>query len=78
MVCSDIPAFREQVALYGFNKAVTFVSGANVSAWASAIQVALLQPPQSPYSPNELRTIFERRTWSSVAVDYVRVLKEIP
>ena len=78
VVCSDIPAFREQVALYGFNEAVTFVSGANISAWASAIQVALRQPPQSPYSPDDLRTIFERRTWSSVAVDYVRVLNERP
>lgn len=76
VVCADIPAFREQVQLYGFDRAVSFVSGANISAWASAIQVVLRQPPQSPYSSDELHSLFARRTWKNVAADYVRVLSE--
>ena len=74
VVCADIPAFREQVDLYGFKEAVTFVGGSSISMWASAIQDALRQPSQSPYSHEELRLIFERRSWENVADDFVRVM----
>jgi glycosyltransferase involved in cell wall biosynthesis len=74
VVCADIPAFREQVALYGFKDAVTFVNGRTINAWATGIQNALLQAPLSPYSIEQLRTLFARRTWSNVAADYIRVI----
>jgi glycosyltransferase involved in cell wall biosynthesis len=77
VICADIPAFREQVALYGFAEAVTFVSEPSTSAWASAIQTALLQRfNSSPYSYDRLQSIFARRSWQTVALDYVNALSK--
>lgn len=74
VVCSDIPAFREQVDLYGFKKAVKFVSGTKSMDWSSAIKLALAQPARSPYSYDDICKAFARRTWKDVANDYVRAL----
>ena len=73
VLCSDIPAFREQVELYGFDQAVTFVDGQCAEAWASAIKIALHQTSQSPYTSEQLNLLFKRRTWRNVAEEYSRL-----
>jgi len=74
VICADIPAFREQVALFGFKDAVAFVNGRSIDVWAVVIQNALFQAPLSPYSLDQLRSFFARRTWGRVASDYMRVI----
>lgn len=74
VVCADIPAFREQIEIYGFDKAVTFVSEATPAAWSEAIRAALAAPRLRPYSTEELQALFARRTWSTVAKAYTETL----
>jgi glycosyltransferase involved in cell wall biosynthesis len=74
VVCSDIPAFREQIDIYGFDKAVTFVSEATPGAWAQAIRKAMTAPRHRPYTTEELQALFARRTWSAVAKAYTETL----
>jgi glycosyltransferase involved in cell wall biosynthesis len=74
VLCSDIPAFREQIRLYGFDRAVTFVVSETAVAWADAIRQALSDYRQAPYSSGELRNLFARWTWSDVAWHYAETL----
>lgn len=74
VICSDIPAFREQVRLYGFERAVTFVPSETASAWADAIRRGVADSTPFPYSPAELRVLFARWTWADVARRYTEAL----
>ncbi len=70
VVCSDIPAFREQIALYGFGEAVRFPADPSPEAWATALRDALAAGPEFPYSPEGLRDRFSRWTWTDAAAKY--------
>ncbi len=72
-VCADIPAFREQARLYGFESAVTFVAEATPEAWAAALEKAgrtarVLTGGVAGFS-------FERWTWTDVARAQVQVFR---
>ncbi len=78
VLCADIPAFREQIEIYGFDKAVTFVPEPTVAAWARALRQAFANQLKAPYSSEQLRTLFARRTWSDVAKQYVQAMEVLP
>ena len=50
VLCSDIPAFREQIAIYNFEKAISLVSESTPRAWANAIRNSVHAPPTTPHT----------------------------
>jgi glycosyltransferase involved in cell wall biosynthesis len=76
VICTDIPAFREQVARYQMNERVVIVAKNNPAALAAAIQSAIRDGPDARNSVDEvdLRRRIEAWTWGDAAQRYLKVL----
>jgi glycosyltransferase involved in cell wall biosynthesis len=75
VLCSDIPAYKEQVEFYGITKWVTFVAGTDSESWADAIRCAWTKEHQSIEDNEEVRFALNRWTWADVARSYVDLIQ---
>lgn len=73
ILCSDIPAFREQIARYSMEDHAPIVSAPTAEAWADALRSAMDKSP-APLPETELRARLERWTWSDAARAYIDAL----
>jgi glycosyltransferase involved in cell wall biosynthesis len=75
VICSDLPAFQEQLDHYAIEQGVSVVSSNSASDWATAIRSELDRPFNQRLAPPRIPDVRERWSWSDVANAYLNYME---
>jgi glycosyltransferase involved in cell wall biosynthesis len=75
VICSDLPAFREQLNQYAIEQGVSIVRSNSVADWATAIKTELDQPSSQRMAAPRICNEREMWNWSDVANSYLSFME---